>query len=696
MIRRSSLISLVLLVFSGAVLAQDAIFDVTPKTVTLLKKGGKATLKAADGFPKPFSVAPASSAVATLSADPLEVTAKEAGEVEFTITHTATGQTAKVLVRVVDIKAIKIEGHEKQLVEGERRRIAVVAVDKDDVAIPDVPLEFKVEPTNVARVEPGPEIVATATGVKKEPRSAIVTVGMGGDFTLFADQTAASFAIKVAEPITAVTLKDSTIDIAEGEELDLRGKLHLRGKNGSIYEAGERPVNVSAGSHLEVRNDRMLVAGTLPTIADPPPTQAVTFRSLETGGTETAPVQLMVTINLKGKSLDLLPNVIPLARDGTSPTITASLFDRKGSAERLFEVVWKVAPAFEPFIAVERLSSKTARLLWRADPDPTQRMPRFVDLTATATTGPGSVPVTQNALIRILPTVASFAKLRVRLNIMDDRTVADLFGEKTAKEFFVARVRLNNNLKKTDDGEDLRGESILAFSESIEVAVGMEKRAPQKQQWWMGGKKSADPWRPMTRNEVELMSSTGAAWLDLSSFSTRAISKWQTSVVSSSPDSPSPSCRGVLTYRPYTFEMIVNSSDPRYERSRRAKTFRMLNGIGTLASFITSVAVPGPQSDIPLGIEKFSNLLIPGLQKLFPDIRDTQRQNIVSMTMQPIEEIPFGSDLSRVLFFPKGAFQGMLRGHETRISEICPHLFTIEVAVLDKSGKQTITMDASQ
>lgn len=523
-----------------------------------------------------------------------------------------------------------------------------------------------------------------------------MTIGVGGDFTVLGDQ-ATSVDIKVAEPITSITLKKDAIDVPEGGEQDLLGILQLRGKNGSTYEAGERPVNVSAGSHLEVKDNRILVAGTLPTISDEPPVQTVTFRSSEAGGSEIPAAQLLVTIKLKPQGLDILPNVIPLARDGTSPTVTATLFNRKGTAERLFEVEWTVPDKFKPYIAVERLSGKTARLLWREDPPPGERLPRFVDLTAKATTGAGSPSIDQTALIRILPSVTNFAKLRVRLNIMDDRTVADLFGEKTAKEFYVARVRLNNNLKKSDDGEDLRGESILAFSDSIEVAVGIEKRVPRKQTWWQpGGKKtSADAWLPMTRGEVESMASTGGPWVDLSPFS-KLFDKTRRDLVAASSFSPAASCRGVLTYRPYTFEMIVNSSDPRYERSRRAKTFRMLNGIGTLASFVTSVAVPGPQSDIPLGIEKFTNLLIPGLQKLFPDIRDTQRQNIVSMTMQPIEEIPFGSDLSRVLFFPKGAFQGMLRGHETRISEICTHLFTIEVAVLDKSGKQTVTVDASQ
>ncbi|MCU1230026.1 MAG: hypothetical protein JWO97_2910 [Acidobacteria bacterium] len=678
--------------------AEDASFEVTPRVVTVVR-GGTAKIKLPDGVvPSGIAVTPATSTVATLDVTTASVTGKEVGEVEFSLTQSATGQTAKVDVRVIEIASIKVEGNEKQLVEGERRAISINAIDKNGVTIPDVPFDFSPDPaTGVVRVDPGPQLVATAARVEKTPKTATITVKVNGVPVSLGGQPF-TFAASVAEPIVRISLRDPSIAMQEGEQRDLRGNLILHGKNGSTYDAGERPIAVQTSEHLDVKDNRFIVAGTLPTISGMVPPQVATIRSAETGGADVAPVQLVVTINLKSTSLEVVPNLIPLARDGTSQTITASLFDRGGGAKRSFEVRWSVKPEYEPYIAIERLSNRTARLLWKQDPDPRAPLPRVIDLTATATLtdGTGSTPVTETAFIRILPSVANFAKLRVRLNIMDDRTVIDLFGEKTAKEFYVVRVRLNNNLKKSEDGEDLRGESILAFSDSIEVAIGLEKRKPQKQRWPRASQPTA-PWLPVTRGEVEYMASTGAPSTTLPVYA-RSLSSTPALQEAELPKSSdaAPACKGVLTYRPYTFEMIVNSSDPRYERTRRARTFRVLSGIGTLASFVTSVAIPGPQSDIPLGIEKYSNLLIPGLQKLFPDIRATQRQNIVSMTMQPIEEIPFGSDLSRVLFFPKGAFQGLLRGNETRISEICPHLFTIEVAILDKSGKQTVTVDASQ
>jgi hypothetical protein len=147
-----------------------------------------------------------------------------------------------------------------------------------------------------------------------------------------------------------------------------------------------------------------------------------------------------------------------------------------------------------------------------------------------------------------------------------------------------------------------------------------------------------------------------------------------------------PPCRGVITYRPFTFEMMVNTLDRRDERSRRSRVFKVLELVGTGTSFVTSIAVPGPSSDLPLGLEKYRNLLLPGLDKLFPSYKEQQRQNIVSQAMKEIEEIPFGSDITRVIFIPKRNIHGLLRGHDVRISEICPFFFKIQVAIVSKKA----------
>jgi hypothetical protein len=149
---------------------------------------------------------------------------------------------------------------------------------------------------------------------------------------------------------------------------------------------------------------------------------------------------------------------------------------------------------------------------------------------------------------------------------------------------------------------------------------------------------------------------------------------------------PDPPCNGVITYRPFTFEMMVNTVDRRDNRSFRTNVFRYFNLLGTMTSFVTSVAKPGASSDLPLGLEKYANLLLPGLDKLFPSLKEQQRQNIVSQAMKPFEEVPFGSDITRVIFIPKKTIRGLIPGHEARISQVCPYFFRIEVAIVKKGG----------
>jgi hypothetical protein len=148
-------------------------------------------------------------------------------------------------------------------------------------------------------------------------------------------------------------------------------------------------------------------------------------------------------------------------------------------------------------------------------------------------------------------------------------------------------------------------------------------------------------------------------------------------------------CRSSITYRPFTFEMMVNTVDRRDGRSGRSRLFKILDAVGTGTSFVTSIAVPGSSSDLPLGLEKFSNLLIPGIDKLYPNFKEQNRQNIVAQAMKEIEEIPFGSDITRVIFIPKKTIRGLIRGHDTRISEVCPFYFKIEVAIISK--RSTVT-----
>lgn len=146
-------------------------------------------------------------------------------------------------------------------------------------------------------------------------------------------------------------------------------------------------------------------------------------------------------------------------------------------------------------------------------------------------------------------------------------------------------------------------------------------------------------------------------------------------------------------YRPYSFEMMVNTIDARDELSNRSVVLKYANALATVASFFTTTGIwhGGNSPNIVTG---FSNIAVPGFEKLFPSMKDTQRQNFVSMSMKPIEEIPFGADIARILFFPRHPFHGVIPGFEVRIGEIVTSEFNVKVAIIDKTKAATVNAAA--
>jgi hypothetical protein len=139
-----------------------------------------------------------------------------------------------------------------------------------------------------------------------------------------------------------------------------------------------------------------------------------------------------------------------------------------------------------------------------------------------------------------------------------------------------------------------------------------------------------------------------------------------------------------LRYRPYPYDMVIKSFDPRNDRTGRSMTFRALTFAGAVASFFTGVPNFGATSQFMAVNEKVGSVLVPALAVLWPSLADTQRQNLVDDTMHPIEEIPYGSSLTKMVFLPKYPFQGLEADHWFRITEICPFDFQVEVAISHK------------
>ncbi len=293
-------------------------------------------------------------------------------------------------------------------------------------------------------------------------------------------------------------------------------------------------------------------------------------------------------------------------------------------------------------------------------------------------------------------TVIGFKPLKIRLDMLDGQTARDLFGKKSTDEYFIAKIRLFNNIKES---ESQNADSILVYSESLEVKVAVE--------WRVSGSKGKVPvwttiYNPVTRQYVkaQAVDAAGATlFVDASEWQTldeqTARAWFPGAQLTAAPDPKSP-CKAIkqenmfVPYRPLTFEMVSNTQERRNNRSWRSRLLTAIYGLTSMTSFITTVAVPKSSNDLKPGLDNFRNLIIPNFEKLFPSHNELERQNITSMVMRPLEEIPFGSDITRIVFFPKRKISGVLsnqpnaRKTELRISAVSISDACADVGIITK------------
>ncbi|HEY0156007.1 MAG TPA: hypothetical protein VGF28_01805 [Thermoanaerobaculia bacterium] len=346
-----------------------------------------------------------------------------------------------------------------------------------------------------------------------------------------------------------------------------------------------------------------------------------------------------------------------------------------------------------------------------------------INVTARAVTETGA-EVTATLPVTIV-NAAGFTRVRGGLEMIDYETAKDLYGSRTAEDFYIAKITLLNDL-----GGDHAGASILVFSSSLGIGVNLQK-AP-----FVGNKMrkrdvkklvDEEQWKPITYgdlrklglpinyplgvNEVPHMSHPGSPGLGIDKeivytcddiwYAEQAAEAFElTADEAKLPkedreriiqekrrqrDERAAAARlRQLRYRPYPYDMVIKSFDPRDNRTGRSRTFRALTFAGSVASFITGVPNFGATSQFMAVSDKVANVLIPGLAVYWPSLRETQRQNLIDDTMHPIEEIPYGSSLTKMIFLPKYPFQGLQADHWFRISEICPFDFQLEVAISHK------------
>jgi len=139
-----------------------------------------------------------------------------------------------------------------------------------------------------------------------------------------------------------------------------------------------------------------------------------------------------------------------------------------------------------------------------------------------------------------------------------------------------------------------------------------------------------------------------------------------------------------LRYRPYGADFVLSAHDAITEEGARSLVFRSLNFATGLANGL--VVAFNASTAIEKGSSLSSSLLTPLLQQLWPDRSGTHRTNLQNYIMNPLEEIPFGGSIDKILIFPRQPIGGVLPSKLVRISAIDTQSFFVEVGIVSKTS----------
>jgi hypothetical protein len=647
--------------------------------------------------------APTDPKIATFDEATFTIKGVSAGSTEMKISYKpkpdaeAKEATIKIVVerriKEVELSGLSIPDDGKiPMIQRRTQSVKVALRDKDKQEIKDAAVCWKIEPANnasvsIKKIDIGIEITADKKG------TAVITIGSkdGNEPScVFTPQR--EIKVEVKEAIQEITLDPNSIQVREGKDYSIAIK--LKGVEGGEYRAPEREIDAKSSDPTLVnlnREGKLTVGFSRQELVESKNVRVTVSSSEGVDPAQQPRAVLTVNVLPRGGFITLSQSSAVMHPGGDSIRVTAYVHEKNGQINYNKIVTWSFADDSNntagKYIAISPQGNTVEiTTLDKQDEPAGTKPPTSFKVRATyRPVGQEEEPFYSDFLVRLVE-VATFSPLSVKLHILDDRSASDLYGKVTADEYYVAQVRIYNNLKDQTNGKYI-GASILAFSASIQVAVALEKKYDKDSNSASTTTPRDGRWYRLEKEDLDNMINQGGIddRRDASGSDTKELSEKEKQERESFP------CRSTITYCPLTFEMIVNTVDRRDERSTRSRVFQGLNAFGTAFSFVTAIAQPSPNSDLPVGLEKYSNLFIPGIEKLWPSLRESHRQNIVSQTMKPIEEVPFGSDISRVLFFPKKPIRGMLAGNLLRISQICPYFFKVEVAVIEKGNKSTVT-----
>jgi len=137
-------------------------------------------------------------------------------------------------------------------------------------------------------------------------------------------------------------------------------------------------------------------------------------------------------------------------------------------------------------------------------------------------------------------------------------------------------------------------------------------------------------------------------------------------------------------YKPVSMEMMLLGQDGREFETSEAGLRRTISVAQLILTALTGANILTGRG---LELAVAGAGLMPAIADItVPNLGEKHRSAILTQGLRSLEEVPFGAELRRVVFYPKGEFGNLIPKHRARIATVDTSEFSISVAVIQRVG----------
>lgn len=137
-------------------------------------------------------------------------------------------------------------------------------------------------------------------------------------------------------------------------------------------------------------------------------------------------------------------------------------------------------------------------------------------------------------------------------------------------------------------------------------------------------------------------------------------------------------------YKPVSMEMMLLGQDGREFETSEAGLRRTISVAQLILTALTGANILTGRG---LELAVAGAGLMPAIADItVPNLAEKHRSAILTQGLRSLEEVPFGAELRRVVFYPKGEFGNLIPKHKARIATVDTSEFNISVAVIQRLG----------